>query len=307
MVDTCKLKHYGLPVSIDSLKSLGWKFLRTGKFPTLIYNSEKENLPNLTALLTPDNIWQISAEGSFPKIIHGHNAKLLNQAEVNDTFQFISDYVEANSRLPFNAKNAVVHRADYAKDLQVSEEKVPRLIQKLAKRTLPRKRKNFVEDTTIYFNSKDKQKSDSTRIYPKLQEVFARKNPSREAIEFAKGILRFERVLLKNALQQLVKRQRLPDRKAKTLLTQEVSDFVIAETLSSLNYDEIEISTDSVLLTLLKCFPTNQAISLYGFLEMVKIYGENFYKNPSHGISRTTYFNHVKKLKEVSLWQTQNA
>lgn len=300
MFDTIKLSQIKFPVTQYGLKDYGWKQKKYQKFQTYILNAEQDSLPNLTAIATPQG-WLMSSEGSLPKIIFGHNSKLPNQAEVNEGLQFISDYIEANTGIEFDIQNAYVNRIDYARDLRILEESSLEIIEVLSKRKLSNKNKLLFNDTSLYFNSKDRQMSDSTRIYLKLPEVIAKRNSNLEAVNYAKGILRIERIFKGKKIDVLRKNLGLTDRKCSTLLTKEISDFVLNETLKSLDYDQITLEANSKLILLLKAFKPKQSFYLFGFLEMVRIYGADFYKNPNLHYSKSTYYDNIKKLKSANL------
>ena len=113
---------------------------------------DSETLPSLTMIQTPNGIWHLSAEASLPKTLFGHNARLPNQSEVLEGLEMISEYVEANSGLHFDAKTATVSRVDFAKDFLLSEAKISQLIKSYPIR-LCEERKNCF--TTIrHFTSK---------------------------------------------------------------------------------------------------------------------------------------------------------
>ena len=278
-----------------------WRYLSKARNPTWTLNAKgSENLPNLTIINTPNDIWHLSAEVSLPKMLFGHNARLPNQVEVFEGLEMISQYVEATSGLHFDVKTATVSRIDFAKDFYLSEAKVFQVIKKLSDKILPRMDKLLYNDSTLYFKAKTRQ----IRIYGKFREVLSRKYSKPENIKIAKGILRFEHSYFKSyAVDSIVKELSLPDKTAQSLLTQDVSDFVMFNVLKSLNFFQLVTNDKTNLENLLETFPTRKAMNLCGFLEMLKLRGELFYKDKSLGFSKDSYFRDAKDCRKAKVWK----
>jgi len=304
MLDTVQIKHFFRSLVCDDFQSR-WRYLSKARNPTWTLNAKgSENLPNLTIINTPNDIWHLSAEVSLPKMLFGHNARLPNQAEVFQGLQMIGEYVEAESNLPFDVSTATVSLIHYAKDICLGESDVWKMIKILAAKRLPPLRKNFYEDATLYFTSKARTKQ--IRIYPKLKEVLDRKHATPEAIAHAQGVLRLELCLVKpDSMDSLVKRLRLPDKTTSSMLTEEISDSAIGEVLDKLNFFE-SLSNEKTNLELLReQFPTRKAMNLCGFLEMVNERGEGFYKDESLGFSKDAYFRDARDCRKVKVWKRQ--
>jgi hypothetical protein len=304
MLDTVQIKHFFQSLNCDDFQR-HWHYLSKARNPTWTLNAKgSETLPNLTMIFTPNGIWHLSAEVSLPKILFRHNARLPNQVEVFEGLQMISEYVEANSGLHFDAKTATVSRVDFAKDFPLSEAKVFQVIKKLSDKILPRMDKLLYNDSTLYFKAKTRQ----IRIYGKFREVLSRKYAKPEYIKIAKGILRFEHCLLKNyAVDLIVKELSLPDKTTHSLLTQDVSDFVMSKVLESLNFYELITSDKTNLESLLEHFQTRKAMNLCGFLEMLKLRGELFYKDETLGFSKDSYFRDAKDCRKAKVWKQRKS
>jgi hypothetical protein len=301
MLDTVGTKHYSRILLCEEFKQT-WRYLSNIRNPTWIHNAKGSNtLPNLTIVNTPDGIWHLSAQVSLPKMLFGHNARLPNQDEVNYGLRLMAEYAEEKSGLPFDAQTATVYLIHYAMDIQLTEPGVWKMVDKLSKRKLKPFHKLFYNDATIYFTPKSRAKQ--IRIYPKLQKVLSERNTTDEAISCAEGNLRFESCLLeKSSIDSLVKRLDLSDRKARTLLTENVSDLVISELLENLNFFDLLTDDKSTLQILREHFPSKKAMDLRGFVEMVKEHGENFYKNASLGISKDTYYRNMRDCRKAKIW-----
>ena len=300
MLDTIGVKHFIQNLPSDDFKR-NFRFLSRSKNPTWVFNSKTaETLPNLTIVQTPNGIHHFSAQVSLPKMIFGHNARLPNQSEVNRGLKLIAEYAEEMSGLPFDAETAVVSLVHYAYDIDLTESGVWRMIEKLSKRRLKPLRKNFYEDSTIYFTSKGKTKQ--IRIYPKLQEVLKDEAAPAEAIKFADGRLRLESCLLqKSAIDSLIKKYGLPDSRATTLLAENISDLVTANLLDSLDFFNLLGEEKNDFEILRQCFTTKRAISLFGFREAIRHYGEGFYKDSRHGISKSVYFRNLSDCRKAKI------
>lgn len=300
MPDTLQIKHFYQTLVCDDFQRR-WKQLSFKRNPTWIYNSDSsETLPNLTMVNTPDGIWHLSSEVCLPKLLYGHNARLPNQTEVIEAVQKQAGYTQAVSGLPFDAETATVSLIHYAKDIYLGEPGVWRMLEKLSKRKLPGFLKMFIEDSTIYFTSKGKSKL--IRIYSKLNEVL-KKQPTKEAIEYARGNLRVECCLLKPySINSLVKRLSLPDKTTQSLLREDVEDFEISRILENLNFFELLENEKTALQILEEHFPMKKAMRLRGFLQAVSEHGENFYKDESHGIKKDSYYRDARACRKAKVW-----
>jgi len=300
MLDTVQIKHFFQSLTCDDFQRR-WHYLSKARNPTWTLNAKgSETLPNLTIVFTPNGIWHLSAEVSLPKMLFGHNARLPNKVEVFEGLQIVSEYVEANSGLHFDAKTATVSRVDFAKDFSLSEADVFQLIKKLSDRILPRMDKLLYNDSTLYFKAKTRQ----IRIYGKFREVLARKYTKPENIKIARGILRFEHCLLKSyAIDSIVKNLSLPGKTTQSLLTQDISDFVMSEVLESLNFYELLTNDKMNLENLLEHFQTRKAMNLCGFLEMLKLRGEHFYKDETLRFSKDSYFRDAQNCRKAKVWK----
>jgi hypothetical protein len=164
--------------------------------------------------------------------------------------------------------------------------------------------KLLYNDSTLYFKAKTRQ----IRIYGKFREILARKYAEPENIKTARGILRFEHCLLKNyAIDSIVEKLPLPDKTTESLLTQDVSDFVMSEVLENLNFYDLLTNDRTNLDILLDHFQTRKAMNLSGFLEMLNLRGEHFYRDESLGFSKDSYFRDAKNCRKAKVWKQSNS
>jgi hypothetical protein len=301
MIDTVKIKHFYQSLISEDFKT-NFKHIKFGNKPTWILNDKDARVPNLTMILTPNGIWHFSAEASLPKMQYGHNAKLLTQDQIDSQLDLMCKYAELHSGLKFDVETATVANVHFAKDFYLSESKVWQMIKKLSAKNLPRMDKLFYNDTTIYFKAKTR----SIRIYPKLQEVLARNNPHPEAIKSAKGILRIEHCLTSNyAINSLVKKFVLSDKTPNSILNEDVLNSSMSEVLESLNFYELQDLERTNTAILLELFPILKAMKLLGFLKIVDDFGEDFYKDKSHGFNKRSYLRYLRDCRKAKVWKLE--
>lgn len=116
--------------------------------------------------------------------------------------------------------------------------------------------------------------------------------------------MRFEHSNFKSyAVNSIVKMLSLPDKSTESLLTQDVSDFVMSELLENLNFDELLTNDKTNLENLLEHFQIRKAMNLCGFLEMINLLGEHFYKDEMLGFSKDAYFRDAKDCRKAKVWK----
>jgi hypothetical protein len=309
MLDTVQVKHFfSTPVSEEYLRGIGAKEVRGRKNRTFVLNPEKnEPLPRITFVFTPDGVMHLQGECSIPKLLFGHNARLPNRSEAWEGVQCMCDYVEARTGLPFDADTATASVVHYAKDIQIGESAVLPTIRRLSQHRLTRYVPVLYNNSTLYFNSLGKQRASQIRIYSKFVEVRAKKRPLPEESEAAEGNLRIEYCLLRSRkIDAVVKALQLPDKTAKTLLNGDVSETLISTLLDDLGFDDCLTPTRSNLERLLDTEPRTKAYQHNSFLEAIEIFGENYYLDPRHGISKCTYDRYVRECTKAKVWTRHN-
>jgi hypothetical protein len=302
MLDTIEIKHFFQSLASDDFKKR-WKFLSKQNKRTWILNANGANtLPNLSIFQTENGLWHFTARVSLPKMLFGHNSRLPNQAEAFEGVLKVAEYAEVESGLPFDAMTATVSLVHYAYDIHLLQSQVLPMISKLSDRTMKHLQKLLYDNSTLYFQTKDKSRL--VRIYSKFLEVLAQKNAMDKAIQAAKGVLRFEHSFAKSGtINSFVERHSLPDKTALTLLNEDVSMLAILEVFDELNFFELLNNERSDLETLLEHYPLRKAQTLFGFLETVRLYGEKFYKDESLGFSKDCYYKDARNCRKAKLWK----
>lgn len=306
MLDTVQVKHFfPKPISEEELRRLGAKALPNRWPRTFVLNPEEnEPLPRITFFFPPDGIMHVSAECSIPRSLFEHNARLPNQAEVNEGLQCLCDFVEARTGLPFDPETATVSLVHFARDFQLGEPEAFAAIDRLSRIRMKGLNKLVFNDTTIYFHNKSRE----IRIYPKLQEVNAKGRATPEAIDAARGNLRFEYCLLnKYGIDSHAKRLGLSDSKARNFLTEGVSVSIMSKLLKELDFPNMITNSESNLVILKKHFSGRKAMTLNGFLATVDQYGERFFKDQTHSFKKAAYYRAANDCKKAGVWRTGNS
>ncbi len=303
MLDTLQLKHcYTSPLRDDELRERGAIPILSRRNRIFALNPAHEpTLPRLTFIFTPDGIMHLSAECSIPKMLFGYNSLLPTEYETIKALSMISKYIKAATGLDFDASNANVSRVHFANDKQVGEPVAYAAIARLSRVKIRGLEKLVYDDTTVYF----KNQSREIRIYPKLQEVYAKGKATLEAIKAARGILRFEYCLLnKYGIDSHVKKHGLANSRAESLITMSVSDSILSTLFNEIDFPGLITNEKSNLEILMERFSTRKAIRLTGFLELVYRYGVNCYKDISLEVKKASYYRDMNDCRKAGVWNS---
>lgn len=302
IVDTLRTKHsYREPMPYEELRAMGAKLKAYSDNKVWTLNPSKgDPLPRITFFFPIPTIMHLLADVSVPRFANGHNARLLNPAENEAAIRAIAEYVEERTGLDFDPLTAKVSRVDFAVDIQIGEPTVYETIKRLSRMKLRRLERRFYGDETVYFFSKSLE----IRIYPKLQEVYAKKG-SRDAIEAARGNLRFEYCLLNPyGISSHVNKLGLPDSTVRSLITKPVSDSIFSTLFREIDFPHLVTNDKSNIERLKEHYSTRKAIRLAGFLDMVSKFGELFFKDPSLKFSKDSYYYAVRQCKKAGVWNS---
>lgn len=254
--------------------------------------------------MNPKMQWFIKAEASLPKMLRGVNIPLLCESEVEESFHFLSAYVEKWSDIEFDAHTSLVCRVDFAKDIHVGENAIVPMMNNLARVQIPRYDRTPYNDESVVFTPKGEsgRKKNSKRIsvYNKLAEVM-RRNGSEEEQRNAKDMIRVEVGLKTKAISYLTRRLKLPGREAQYVLTREVSDFVLQDALQKFQFDAIDSDTNEAIEKLISEFGVSRARSLIGFIELRKQFGEDLHKYQAWHYPPRTYFRDLADCRKAGV------
>lgn len=303
MLDTVQIKHVYTYVSEDHLIRIGAVPLRSRRNETFVINPEPGSpFPRLSFIRTPDNVLHLHAEFEVPKILYGHNAVLPSESEVRQAVECVSEYVERRSELSFKPETATVRMAHFAKDLSVGMENVIPTINILSRRTLPRFIRKTISDSTLYFDATARSNKSQIRIYSKLDEVLSHSKWMPEAEKAARGNIRIEYNVSGRAFETGTKALGLSDRRTVNVLNETVSRYFVNKAIDGLAIRDAVSVSGSDLIRLLRVHGPRKAYRLFGFLEAVRTFGGDFYKDPIHRISKATYFRDARDCRKAEVW-----
>ncbi len=77
----------------------------------------------------------------------------------------------------------------------------------------------------------------------------------------------------------------------------------MSEVLEGLNFYDLITKDKTNLENLLEKFSTRKAMNLCGFLEMLKLRGELFYKDETLAFSKDSYFRDAKDCRKAKVWK----
>jgi hypothetical protein len=300
IVDTLRSKHsYREVLSIDELRTIGARRKQNSDGRVWTLNPIKGSpLPRITFFIPIPNIMHLISEVSVPRFVNGHNARLLNPAENDAAIRAIAGFVEDRTGLDFDPMTAKVSKVDFAIDIQLGEATAYEAIRRLSRMKLHSLDRQTNGDSTVYFRNSSRE----VKAYVKLADVYAKKG-SRDAIEAARGNLRFEYSLL-NAygIASHAKRLGLPDSTVGSLIRKEVSDVIFAKLFEEIDFPNLITDDKSNLQKLRGLYSSRKSIRLAGFLQMVRELGELFYKDPSLKYSKDSYYYAVRQCRKAGVW-----
>ena len=310
MLDTIKIAHTipSMPLH-DELIRRAWqeKFDEyTGK-PNGWFYKEKNGskFPYLHLFTAPDGITYFSVRISLPAFIFDSNVCLPNQIQVEKGLCNLSEYVSGKIDCDFDAKKAVVWEVHFTKDYYVGEYLMRLVLSNLAEMNIPRFKRGGYAETTLYFHSKGKGKEENKPrticIYDKHSDCL-NKSFSKDDIQKAEGMMRLEfRYKNPDAVKRLVKGLKLQNNEALTILTQDVSDFVLAPIQNQILLLLEETDAPERIIKLTTAYGKRRSATLIQFLVNQLLFGRDFYRIKSLGISRSAYYDCQKACREIGV------
>lgn len=305
MIDTIAITtSYQKPPSMEGLIERGWRKshpYRKSRLNTLTFYSDGVKYsPRLTFSQTPNYLWHLTAEVSLPAWINGSNLELFDESKIDEGLWFVSEYVTEMSGMKFDAKEGRVNRVDFAKDFQIGERDIRKVIGKISKIKVPRYNRTSINDETVYFQNKGKRQSKKIRIYDKHAEIL-QKDSTVEDKEKSRGVLRVETLMRTSAIEIQRKKMGLPNRTANMVLTKEFADVVINETIGTLHSDTWLSNENIDINRLLEAYDAKQVIRFIGFAEFRREFGNDFYRIPSLKFNKKTYDRYLTGLQKVGI------
>jgi hypothetical protein len=251
-------------------------------------------MPRMTFSLSPDHLWHLSVEVSFPAWQKGSNIELTNELEIPLYLYELTEYVCENICLEFNAFSATVSRIDVAEDIQVGEGNVTGIVKDISRTKLNRFIRTNINDETVYFKNRGKSQNVAITFYDKFKQA-CKEYPNSEDLEFARGILRQEVSLRSSKIEKVREELNLPNRTARVMLTREVADHILNYGKKTVHFDlSLKNERDWILEVTAK-FPITKALHIIGFVMLLRRLGNNFYNLPAFKFNKRSYNRYLKQ------------
>ncbi|MEQ1762000.1 MAG: hypothetical protein ABL984_02535 [Pyrinomonadaceae bacterium] len=240
-------------------------------------------------------------QASLPKILFGHNVTLPNEQQARDAASWLCGYVSSETRLIFTLDDVKAFRIDYTRDYAIREDQTRRTALALLALDLPSfTRAKRHEDSVLFECELDGKVTRAIAIYPKFAWATDTKQTD-DVIRESRGKLRLEVRLIRKGLLSIKGAAKPLD-----YLSQSVSDSLLNEAAHMLDLQRIIDARNIDFQERLIVHARGQrSLGKYGlpiFIEMVKRYGEHFYRKPEFYYAKSTYFKRKQEAEQLGLW-----
>jgi hypothetical protein len=257
--------------------------------------------PAITISRTPNNYWITSAEVAIGPWLHGDRLARAEIKAIPDFLAKMSRFVEDMTAAPFDAFHARVCRLDVAIDLMMHEADIPSFVDARRKLVLAKYNRNLINDTTLSFDVKGKERNQRKHIYGRQQKMRDKKETP-EIIKAAAGILRAEAQYKNNrAVTDLAKSLKLPNHDALTILTQSTADIVIAKVLKLFQLDSALQGKRVSVEDFYTAYGPAVASRLVNHLHLKRQFGTEYYNFPVLKTTRSAFKRYDKMCAQVGL------
>lgn len=251
------------------------------------------------------NGYYIEIEGSYHKIVRGHNA-YLGFYNIPDICYNLIKFVEHgyNIILP-QLKHWFLQRIDIAICFDLdNNNNVKKYINNFRLLNYPRRNLKFYENETVYVPGS----TNTLKIYNKYLEFM--KNDKKKIINYnnfdilnfcddIKGFIRFEIEIKKRKLKDIYKKNNI---RVDKLIYNDFENIWKGEFMKLLKFDYSKLkkvrTKDEVRERLFNSYKTTKATVLYAFFLSLMIDG---YNKTRINTSKTTFYRKLKDLKEVGV------
>ncbi len=256
------------------------------------------NEPRLTIYETWNKIFRLRVDLSVPNLLFGANIQLPNESEIQKALEIVSNNVKQRTGIEFDSFSAEMCRVDYALNLKFNAEQVKSVIARYRHFDVPRLLRSTVGNETVYFRNKSR----TIRIYDKFAEVAAKKtNPELRAQ--SNGLVRAEYSFMNaESIRSLMKRLRFQNTSAGEILSQKCISAAHYELRELLKLDSINFSQDSKInIAFQQTQDIKTAMRLSSFVEAVYCFGEDFHRDDSFNMSKSTYDRNLRDCQTLGL------
>lgn len=308
MIDTVSLTQPMMPrLSDRQLMNIGAVHPR-GQTKWVINALKGEVFPSITFTTQPDGVQYMNARQSLPRMRHRHNVILqTSQSDIYDELELLAEAIYKRTKIRFNALEANVNSVDFTRDIRVGSNLITPTLKRLETRQLPR------YALVRYDNGvKFEMRSRTISIYSKYHEIYKQVKKGTipqeyhvNALQAADGVLRIESRHTLESVRRLMNKGLYKTRRAKDVLTQELSEHVISEFLEKIQFDGARDNSisNTPLDRLIAIHGPRVAMRLYGFLTMIEFYGKDFWKIDHLHFPRSTYYNNLRECCSAGVWR----
>lgn len=247
----------------------------------------------------------IEIEGSYHKIVKGHNAYdgYYNLSSITlNLKKLVENAYDVN--LP-SLKHWFLQRVDITRVFDLKENiNVQKYINNFRTLTYPRRNLKFYEDESVYVSGQ----TSTLKIYNKLREFL--KNDRKKVQKFSNfniqafckkidGYVRFECEIKKKKLKSIYRNNFI---RVRNIIYEDLKKVWCDEFMKILKFDVSEVkkvkNKESVLKRLNSIYDNRKANDLYNFYLAIKVDGEKSIKS---NMTKTTFYRKRKELKNAGV------
>jgi hypothetical protein len=297
MIDTVLFRHVCNYPCLDSFTQLGDKFVFN---PPTVKGYAR---PHLTWRLAPNGIGYLDAKVSLPKMLFGNNVQMISEADITRAKDAVTGFVSGVVGVEYNAWTAPIGGLDVCHNWHVGEAETYMYLHALRNAHLPKMTRRVIDNGTVDFiNSSEK-----VVFYSKHAETQKRAHEGKatdEQLHASIGILRGEhRFTNTSACKRLATRLSLDSHRAEHLLTRDVAETVMDDTVRALGLDNHIEADDSRLAILRERYGfTSRYETLTGFLQLCDTYGADNLVRLGYPAER--FRRRRKLLEKAGVWLT---
>lgn len=256
--------------------------------------------PTLFCRRAPDAKYYLGIQASLPKLLYGHNVKMLDESALNDALKILQEFATTRFGIFFDVYKTNIGRIEYCYNFPVGEDLIYSYLSAASEANPPRMKRRLIgKIETVEFAN------DSWKIYCydkgcEAEHLSENEKISAEAVEAARGVLRLEvRFNTTEAVKRLSGRLKLPDIQAQTLLNFDVAKSVLTSAVKALGLHEPVIPFDERLFKLKKEYGYGSRFHrLSGFLHLCGVFG--FDKLVDIGVmKRSAYYKHSREIADA--------
>jgi len=306
-IDTIEIAHnYDWLPSEEELIERGFKARRGKFYGTKKWSYDVEST-DYEPRITIYPVWggrggRVRVGASLPKLLYGHNVENIDACGVCDALAILERLVVERLGIPFDVITALVQRIDYAMILCLTVEEARSLFKHFSNYRVSyftRETKSS-ESESIYFRNKSRQ----IALYDKRGELLHNEPNRIDLHEMAKGVIRVElRYLNEKTIIRYIPKFGIEKHTVAALVTPNQVRKATEEMIRLLRLKQLDLSSAIGIRTIVDRLNGDMktAITLRGFQEAVKEYGQDFYRDPAHEYSKSTYDRNRRLIQQLGL------